>query len=226
MFARMPAAAIEMTAGEPTPVSNDLTSADRNWVVLAKLVRPQGRRGELLAEILTDFPDSFTRRSRVFLLPQSGTPGDAAREAKVESSWLHKGRVVLKFAGIDSIEDAEKLRHFTVVVPHEERMPLEGDAVYISDLLGAHVVDIGRGGSRDVGEITDVLPEHAGPAMLVLRGPGKNELLIPFVKAYLRHIDLGGRRVEMELPEGLLDIEAPLTEEERKRMQGELQGDS
>ena len=70
------------------------------------------------------------------------------REAKVDSHWLHKGRVVLKFSQVDSIADAEKLRGFDVVIPREERMPLEGDAVYVSDLLGVRVIDVSRGEAR------------------------------------------------------------------------------
>ena len=137
------------------------------------------------------------------------------REAKVESHWLHKGRVVLKFSQVDSIADAENLRGFEVVIPREERMPLEGDAVYVSDLLGVRVIDVSGGGAEDAGEITDVEPEGAGPAMLVIRTPAGDELLIPFVRAYLRKIDIEAKRLEMELPAGLLAMQAPLTEQER-----------
>jgi 16S rRNA processing protein RimM len=140
---------------------------------------------------------------------------ETMREIRVESHWLHKGRVVLKFAQVDSIADAENLRGFEVVIPREERMPLEGDAVYVSDLLGVRVIDISRGGAKDAGEITDVEPEAAGPAMLVVRTPAGDELLIPFVRAYLRKIDLQAKRMEMELPLGLLAMQAPLTEQER-----------
>ncbi len=91
------------------------------------------------------------------------------QEATLESYWLHKGRVVLKFTDVHSITDAEKLRSFDVVIAREERMPLAGDAVYVSDLLGVRVIDVGRGGAQEAGEITDVEPEGAGPAMLVVR---------------------------------------------------------
>jgi 16S rRNA processing protein RimM len=94
-------------------------------------------------------------------------------------------------------------------------MPLNDDAVYISDLLGVRVIDVSRGGAENAGEITDVEPEGAGPAMLVIRTPAGDELLIPFVRAYLRKIDLAGKRIEMELPLGLLAMQAPLTDQER-----------
>ena len=181
------------------------------WVLLARIVRPQGRHGEVLADIFTDFPEHFAERKRLFLRPPVG----ALLDARVVSHWLHKGRVVLKFAQVDSIADAENLRGFELVIPREERMPLEGDAVYVSDLLGVRVIDVSRGGAEDTGEITDVEPEGAGPAMLVIRTPGGDELLIPFVRAYLRKIDLEAKRMEMELPLGLLAMQAPLTEQER-----------
>jgi 16S rRNA processing protein RimM len=185
------------------------------WVLLARIVRPQGRRGEVLADIFTDFPEHFTKRKRVFLRPSPETVPETMREAKVESHWLHKGRVVLKLAQVDSIADAELLRGFEVVIPREERMPLDGDAVYISDLLGVRVIDVSRGRAQDAGEITNVEPEGTGPAMLVIRTSAGEELRIPFVRAYLKKIDLEGRRMEMDLPLGLLAMQAPLSEQER-----------
>jgi 16S rRNA processing protein RimM len=192
-----------------------MTETHAAWVLLARIVRPQGRRGEVLADIFTDFPEHFADRKRLFLRPATGARTETTREATVESHWLHKGRVVLKFSQVDSIAEAETLRGFEVVIPREERMPLDGDAVYISDLLGVRVIDVGRGGAEDAGEIIYVEPEGAGPAMLVIRTPAGNELLIPFVRAYLRKIDLQGKRMEMELPLGLLAMQAPVTEQER-----------
>lgn len=198
-----------------------MTVPHATWVLLARIVRPQGRHGEVLADIFTDFPEHFAERKRLFLRPPVG----ALLDARVVSHWLHKGRVVLKFAQVDSIADAENLRGFEVVIPREERMPLEGDAVYVSDLLGVRVIDVSRGGAEDTGEITDVEPEGAGPAMLVIRTPGGDELLIPFVRAYLRKIDLEAKRMEMELPLGLLAMQAPLTEREQLAKPRSTDGD-
>jgi 16S rRNA processing protein RimM len=178
------------------------------WVLLARIVRPQGRHGELLADIFTDFPQHFADRKGLFLRPPAGGSSTAMSEAKVDAHWLHKGRVVLKFSHVHSINDAEKLRGFEVVVSPQERMPLEGDAVYVSDLLGCHVIDVSQEGI-DAGEIIDVEPEGAGPAMLVIRDQSGEEVLIPFVRAYLRRVDIKTKRVEMELPEGLLTLQAP-----------------
>jgi 16S rRNA processing protein RimM len=201
----------------------DRVARDRigqGWVILARVVRPQGRRGELLADLLTDFPDRFAGRKELFLAPPDAAQ-EQIREAALVAHWLHKGRVVLKFAGVDSISDAERLRGFSVLIPREQRIPLEDDALYVSDLLGAHVFDLRGGREEDVGEIADLLPEGVGPAILVVRGRSSAEVLIPFVKAYLKKIDLPAGRVEMELPEGLLSIDAPLTDEERQHMQAD-----
>jgi 16S rRNA processing protein RimM len=184
-----------------------MTISPESWVVLANIVRPQGRNGEVLADILTDFPQHFPRRKRLFLRPPAGDRLHAMQEVKVESNWLHKGRVVLKFSHVDSIDEAESLRGFDVVIPREERMPLEGDAVYMSDLVGVRVIDVSRGEAAEAGEITDVEPEGAGPAMLVIRTPAGDEALIPFVRAYLRKVDIEGKRLEMDLPAGLLTMQ-------------------
>ncbi len=198
------------SSGNDHPETNDAS-----WVVVARTVRPQGRHGELLAEILTDFPEKFADRKRFFL--RSGAAGDSEplREVNLETHWFHKDRVVLKFSGVDSIDDAEKLRDCDVVIPLSERMPLDEDAVYLSDLIGVSVVDLSGGIARNAGEIIDVIPEGAGPAMLVLRTTSPEPALIPFVKAYLKKIDLKGKRIEMELPEGLIAIQNPLTATEQ-----------
>lgn len=184
-----------------------MTASLETWVLLAHIVRPQGRHGEVLADIFTDFPEHFAQRTQLFLRPPAKGLVDAMREVKVLSHWLHKGRVVLRFAQVDSMSEAENLRGFDLVTPREARMPLSGDAVYVSDLLGVKVIDVSRGGAVDAGEITDVEPEGAGPAMLVVRTQAGEELLIPFVRAYLRKMDLEGKRLEMDLPEGLLAVQ-------------------
>src|SRR5579862_9835185 len=91
------------------------------WVWLARIRRVQGRKGEVLADLLTDFPEKFSERKRVWLLNAAETAGEAAREVALENSWLHKGDVVLHFGGVDSINEAEKLRGLVVAVPRAER---------------------------------------------------------------------------------------------------------
>jgi 16S rRNA processing protein RimM len=185
------------------------------WVWLARIRKPQGRKGEVLAEILTDFPEKFAERKRVWLLTAAGTAGEAARETELRSHWLHKGgrahgelpAIVLHFAGVDSINDAEALRGMVVAIPQAERAALGEDEVYVGDLIGCALVDVGVDPAQMIGVIEDV-DRDAGPvALLVIQGEKGEEILIPFAKAYLRRIDLEGKRVEMALPEGLIEVQ-------------------
>lgn len=188
---------------------------------MARLVRPQGRRGEILADILTDFPDRFSQMREVFLDRQGQRPPTAII---LESSWLHKGRVVLKFVGIDSIDDAEGLRGAELVIPAADRMPLDPDAAYIGDLIGCQLFDLTQPGHPSVGVVRDVLQQESTTDILVVLAPDGEQHWIPFAKAYLVRIDAPGRRLEMRLPSGLLEVNAPLTEAERRESQ-QHQGD-
>jgi 16S rRNA processing protein RimM len=185
---------------------------DGDFVLLARLVRTQGRHGELLADILTDFPERFSERRHVWLVPPAAKA--PAREAEIERHWLHKGRIVLKFSGIESMTDAESYRGWHVAIPRGARMTLADDAVYIADLIGCHVIDEAAG-SLDLGPVLDIVRGEGGAAdLLVLKYRGQ-ELLIPFAKEYLVAVDLDARALRMRLPAGLTEINAPITEEER-----------
>jgi len=189
--------------------------APSSWIVLAHLLRPQGRKGEVLAELLTDFPDRFVERKDLFLIPL-GFQGELteARPVKVVSSWLpvgkNKGRVVLQFDGIASISDAETLAGLDVVVPQDKRVSLDDDSTYVSDLVGCVVFD----NETLVGEVTGVeFPTSSDgarlddvPSLLEVRSVDGDEILIPFVKAFLKSLDLHGRKIVLNLPAGLLDI--------------------
>ena len=195
-----------------TAVSDDANA----WTVLAHLLRPQGRKGELLAELFTDFPERFEERNQVFLAKPgfSGT-ASAAQSATVANHWLplgrNHGRVVLAFAGIDSIEKAEVLVGLDVLIPLEERIELEDDADYISDLIGCTVFDSGT----PLGIVTGVdFPtttdgtrrlEDAAP-LLSVETPAGEEILIPYVQSFLVSRDIAAKRIEMILPAGLADL--------------------
>jgi 16S rRNA processing protein RimM len=189
-----------------------LEDRERDFVLLAYLVRTQGRHGELIADILTDFPDRFKERTHVWLLPPSGK--SAPREAEIERHWLHKGRVVLKFAGVDSISDAALLAGYQVAIPCEQRAPLAEDAFYVADLIGCHLIDEANS-SADLGPVLDVARGTGGALDMLVLSRGNEELLIPFAKAYLVQIDLEKRVLRMRLPPGLTTINSPLSAEER-----------
>ena len=196
------------------------------WVWLARIKRTQGRKGEVFAEVLTDFPEKFSDRRKLWLLKSSSAAGadvsGDARDVTLVHHWMHKGGVVLHFAGVESISAAEELAGCVVAIPKAERAQLgEGD-VYIGDLIGCALVDVAGAEPVVVGEIEDV-DRSAGPvAMLVvrrdrrrpaeseaLRDSSDDEILIPFAKDYLRRVDIESKRVEMALPEGLVELNRP-----------------
>jgi len=184
-----------------------MTAAEQ-WVWLARIRRPQGRKGEVLAEILTDFPEKFAERRQHWLLSEDARAAAPPREVTLVDHWLHKGSVVLHFAGVDSITAAETLAGLVVAIPLAERAPLSDDEVYIADLVGCTLVDVAGAAPVAVGEIEDV-DRTAGPvALLVVRG-ASGEVLVPFAKSFLRKLDLDGKRLEMALPEGLVDLNPP-----------------
>jgi 16S rRNA processing protein RimM len=183
-----------------------------DFMLLARLVRTQGRHGELIAEILTDFPERFSERTHVWLLAPDAKA--ALREVEIERHWFHKGRVVFKLAGINSIPDAAALSGWHVAIPREQRTSLTDEAVYVADLIGCHVIDEADG-AVDIGAVLDVERGAGGSLDMLVLKSGEEELLIPFAKAYLLALDLEARVLRMRLPSGLSSINAPMTEQER-----------
>ena len=146
------------------------------WVWLGKIRRPQGRKGEVLATVLTDFPEKFSERKRLWLLTDAGAEKELAREIELRHHWLHKGDLVLHFAGVDSISDAEKLAGMTVAIPWGERAALEDDAYYAGDLMGCELVDVACEPGRVIGVIEDVDREAGPVALLVVRSVPPTEM--------------------------------------------------
>jgi 16S rRNA processing protein RimM len=161
----------------------------------------------------SDVPDRMQPGIRLFALQR-----DSNRyELKIEDAWPHKNYVVLKFAGIDSISEAEPLVGSELQVPFSERAPIEAGAVYVSDLIGCTVLDRRREDrGREVGIVKDVR-FGAGEAPLLVVGSGKTEFEIPYAQEFLKQVDVEHKRIEMALPEGLLEVNAPLTEEEKQQ---------
>jgi 16S rRNA processing protein RimM len=155
----------------------------------------------------SDIPDRLHPGLKLFSLAQD----NSRRELQIEDAWPHKDWLVLKFAGVDSISDAELLIGSELQVPASERAELEPGAAYVSDLIGCVLFDR----DREIGAIRDVR-FGAGEAPLLVMGSGKNELEIPYAQEFLVRVDLEGKRLDMNLPEGLLEVNAPLTEEEKR----------
>ena len=179
------------------------------FITLARVVKTQGRRGEVAGEIYSDVPGRFALGMRLLALPRE--PNKIRRELEVQDFWPHKGLLVFKFAGVDSISAAETLVGSELQVPQSQRSELQAGWNYVSDLVGCSVLDRGR----NLGRIEDV-EFGAGEAPLLMVRDGARRVEIPFAEAYLDSVDLERRQVRMNLPEGLLEVNGPLTAEEKR----------
>lgn len=191
----------------PGPAATPSGSGD--YVTIAKVTKTQGRKGEVAVFLLTDFPERFASRRHLLALDRRGQ----RRELHLEDHWFHKGQAVLKFAGIDSISDAETLVGCEIQVLRSERAVLESGTVYVSDLIGCVAYD----GGHEFGKIKDVQFGSGEAPLLVIHG--EKEYLVPFVAAYVEKIALEQKRIEMKLPQGMLELDAPLSREEREQQQ-------
>jgi 16S rRNA processing protein RimM len=173
-------------------------------LTLARLLRPHGIRGEIAAEILTDFPKRLTKLREVWLWDARA---GASADAIVEKCWLsftRGGQAVFKFAGVERIEDVEKFRGMEVQVPLSERMELPDGSYFISELVGCEVWEVdGDGGQTKLGLVSGV-QESGTPVLEVQTMDG--EVLIPLATEICRLIDVKARRIEAVMPEGLRDL--------------------
>ena len=180
-------------------------------MTLARILRPRGVKGEVAAEILTDFPKRLARLTEVFLADGKAAP----RRICVQACWLSPsrgGQAIFHFAGCDSVEAAEKLRGLEVQVPLAERAPLPLGRYYVSDLVGCEVF---ASGAR-IGVVQNVQftggQGAAGTPLLVVETSQRlprshqGELLIPLAEDICARIDTASRRIDVVLPEGLLDL--------------------
>ncbi len=162
-------------------------------VLVGRVVKPQGRHGELAVECLSDREDRFPGLQRVFLPDQQGLP----RELRVLHAWPHKGRFVLKLEGIDSIEAAERLRGLELRIGEEELQALPAGSYYHHQLTGLSVVD---SAGAPLGVVADVLETGGEARVLVVKGEA-GETLLPFAEPFVRSVDLVRRTLVVERPE-------------------------
>ena len=163
-----------------------------DMVTIGRVVKPQGRRGEVLAEPLSDRPDRFPSLKRAYVAGR----GPDAVEVRVTSCWPHKGRFVLKLEGVDSIDDAERYRGLELRIGEDELAPLPAGSYYHHQLRGLRVEDP-RGES--LGTVGDLQETGGSAPILVVRGPA-GELLIPLAEAFVKQVDLPGGRLVVEPP--------------------------
>jgi 16S rRNA processing protein RimM len=172
---------------------------DGQWVTIALVSGSRGNRGEVQAFPLSDRAERFGQLGRIYLYGGKARPA-GVRSLEVEHVWQHRGRVVFKFRGIDSISEADELRGCEIRVPRAERLPLAAGEYYQSDLVGFEVVE--RWTGLAVGRVTG-WQEFGGPALLEVEGASGEESLIPFARSICGDIDLELRRIQVDLPEGL-----------------------
>jgi 16S rRNA processing protein RimM len=183
--------------------------ASGDWVTLAVVIKTQGRRGEVAVDTRTDVPDRFRQKMQLSALRKD----DARRALVIEDLWPHKSFLVLKFEGVETMTDAEALIGAELQVPLNERATLEPGWTYLSDLVGCTVFD----GAKEIGEIEDVQFGAGEAPLLVVKSGAKLPYEIPFAEAFLEKLDLERKQVRMKLPEGLLEVNAPLAKEGKKK---------
>jgi 16S rRNA processing protein RimM len=193
--------------------------SEQKFVTVAHILRARGNKGEVAAELLTDFPDRLHEQKEVFLSANSGAP----RKVTLQSFWVdrnHPGQCVFHFADVSSINDAERLRGFNVQLPWEQRCELPSGSYFVTDLIGCSVFELPTAtslvGSSPcslaespvlLGQVRDVyFPGQQGTPLLALDTP-QGELLIPLAEDICKKIDLHAGRVEVLLPEGLRDLD-------------------
>ena len=166
----------------------------QDWVAIGRLWRSRGNRGELLGELDSSDQDREQKLREVAL------EVDGRRQVmQVEETWRHDGRPVFKFAGIDSISDAEKWEGAEMLVPRSEVEPPEEGAYSYADLVGCKVL-----GDAEVGVVTEV-EVFGGAPLLKLAAADGREILIPFARSICKVIDVASKTIRVELPEGLLE---------------------
>lgn len=166
-------------------------------VAIARIARPHGLRGELSADVLTDFPERFDGLESVIAV----LPGDARRELKIERFRYQNERILLKFAGLDRIEDTEFLRNAEICVTEEEAVELDEDEFFDWELSGCSVETVE---GVKVGKVKELL-RTGGTEVLVIEGAEK-EYLIPFAESICTVVDIDAKRIVIDPPEGLLEF--------------------
>jgi 16S rRNA processing protein RimM len=174
-------------------------------LTLARVLRPWGRRGQVAAEIFTDFPERLSQLRRVWLADDA-----SQRETSVVSCRLHRGQAVFQFEGVTSINEAETLRGLEIQVPFSERLALPSGRYYISDLIGCAVWEQGAatvlGVVREVRSLTEPGEAEVESWILAVETQAGGEVLIPLATEICPTIDLAARRILVRLPEGLREL--------------------
>jgi 16S rRNA processing protein RimM len=166
------------------------------FVAIARIAKPRGLKGEVVADLLTDFPERFEGLEDVTAVLENGE----RRGLIIEEHWFQNERVILKFAGVASIDDAESLRNADICVAETEAVELESDEFYDWQLEGCEVVTIT---GDPIGKVRELM-RTGGTENLVV--DGEKEYLIPFAESICVQVDVGEKRIVIDPPEGLLEF--------------------
>ena len=166
-------------------------------VAIARIAKPRGLRGELVADILTDFPERFDGLKKVTAVMPAGERLDL----KIEDSWFQKGRIVLKFAGYDSVETAETLRNAEICIAESEAVELEEGEFFDWELVDCRVETTG---GENVGRVREVM--RTGGTEILVVADDKKEFLIPFAETICVEVNIEKKLIKIDPPEGLLDF--------------------
>lgn len=172
-------------------------SGSSELVVIARAVRPRGLKGEVVAELLTDFPDRFEDVEDLVLV----SPNGEQKTKRLEEYFFQNDRVVLKLAGYDDVETAKELVGVEFAVPESERVPLPADYYYDWELEGCTV----KVGAESIGTVKSIL-KTGGTEILVVAGESGKERLIPLADSIVVAVDAVQKTIVVDPPEGLLDL--------------------
>ncbi len=170
---------------------------NKKLITIAKTVKTRGLRGEIVADLLTDFPERFDNLTRVFAV----CADNKTSELELEKFWFQKNRIIFKFKDIDSIEGAEKWRDCEICVPESEAVELEEDEFFDWELENCAVETVE---GEKIGEVQELMRTGA-TEILVVKGAEK-EYLIPFAETICVEIDTENKLIRVDIPEGLLDF--------------------
>jgi len=172
------------------------TRSFADMVAIGRIVKPQGRRGEMAVQSFSDRPDRFPSLRSAYV----PGPDGQARAVAITSCWPHKGRFVLKLEGVDSIDEAERYRGLELRIGEEELAPLPAGSYYHHQLRGLQVQDPD---GAPIGEVADILT-NAGEAPVLVVRVGESETLIPLADAFVKHVDLEHGRLVAARPEAVV----------------------
>ena len=167
-------------------------------VVVARVARTRGLRGEVIADLLTDFPERFDDLETLIAV----APDGSQRSLQIEEHWFQGRRIVFKFAGYDSIEAAKEFAGLELAVPATKRVELAEGQFYEWELKGCRVESVD---GEFIGSVTEVM-RTGGVEVLVVENDSGREFLIPMAQEICVGIDLEMRLIRIDPPPGLLEL--------------------